>query len=92
MADHPEFSVLETKDGIIVAVENKDFTFSWEIKCSIKSLDYDPFIEAGNFDDAQAQKAAKKERIAKEKEARIAKIKEKREKKIQEMENKKNEE
>ena len=82
-----DISVLETKDGIVIAVENTagDFTFSWEIKNAIKSLDYDPFIEAGNFDDSVAEKKAKKERIEKEKADKIAKMMEKRAKKLAEV-------
>ena len=86
-AHRDDISILETKDGIVVAVENApgDFTFSWEIKSAIKSLDYDPFIEAGNFDDAMAEKKAKKERIEKEKADKIAKMMEKRAKKLAEV-------
>lgn len=42
--------ILETKDGIAFAVEvnNDQLTFTWELKSTIKSTDYDPFIEAGN--------------------------------------------
>lgn len=91
-AHRDDISILETKDGIVVAVENAagDFTFSWEIKSAIKSLDYDPFIEAGNYDDAVAEKQAKKERIEKEKADKIAKMMEKRAKKLAEVAEKNN--
>ena len=42
------FDVVETKDGIVIVAENEpgDFTFSWEVKTTIKAIDYDPFIKA----------------------------------------------
>ena len=48
-----DFDILETKEGIVIAVENdpSEFTFSWELKSTIKSVDYDPFIEANNYDE-----------------------------------------
>ena len=87
-----EFDIVETKDGIVLVAENEpgDFTFSWELKNTIKSLDYDPFIQASNFEEAIAEKAAKKARIEAEKAERARKLSEKRAKKLAELEAKKN--
>ena len=87
-----EFDVVETKEGIVLVAENEpgDFTFSWELKNTIKSLDYDPFIQASNFEEAIAEKAAKKARIEAEKAERARKLSEKRAKKLAELEAKKN--
>ena len=87
-----EFDVVETKEGIVLVAENKpgDFTFSWELKNTIKSLDYDPFIEASNYEEAVAEKAEKKARVEAEKAERAQKLEEKRAKKLAEIEAKKN--
>ena len=81
------FDILETKEGLVIAVENEptNFTFSWELKSTIKSIDYDPFIEASNWDDEVAQKASKREAKEREREARLATIAEKREAKLAEL-------
>jgi hypothetical protein len=83
--------VLETKDGIVLAVENEpgDFTFSWELKSTIKSLDYDPFIEANNYDEELAVKEEKRIRKEQEKELREATLAAKRARKLAELERKK---
>ena len=78
-----EFDVLETKDGLIIAAENEPggFTFSWELKNTIKSIDYDPFIEANNFDDEEARKQLKRQRKEEERlerERRLAEARAKR--------------
>ena len=87
-----EFDVVETKEGIVLVAENKpgDFTFSWELKNTIKSLDYDPFIQASNYEEAIAEKAEKKARAEAEKAERAQKLEEKRAKKLAEIEAKKN--
>ena len=87
-----EFDVVETKEGIVLVAENKpgDFTFSWELKNTIKSLDYDPFIQASNYEEAVAEKAEKKAKIEAEKAERAQKLEEKRAKKLAEIEAKKN--
>lgn len=62
-----DFDIVETKEGLVIVSENApgDFTFSWEIKNTIKSIDYDPFIEAGKYEEALAAKVeAKREREA----------------------------
>ena len=71
-----EFDVVETKEGIVLVAENKpgDFTFSWELKNTIKSLDYDPFIQASNYEEAVAEKAEKKARVEAEKAERAQKL------------------
>lgn len=87
-----KFDVVETKEGIVLVAENKpgDFTFSWELKNTIKSLDYDPFIQASNYEEAIAEKAEKKARVEAEKAERAQKLEEKRAKKLAEIEAKKN--
>lgn len=83
--------ILETKEGIIIAIENEpvDFTFSWELKSTIKSIDYDPFIEANNYDEEVANKMEKKMRKEQEKAVKIKQLEEKRAKKLAEIERKK---
>ena len=65
-----DFDVIETKEGLVIAAENmpSNLTISWEIKTTIKSVDYDPFMEAQKWEDEQAAKeVAKQERaLAKE--------------------------
>ena len=87
-----EFDVVETKEGIVLVAENEpgDFTFSWELKNTIKSLDYDPFIQASNYEEAVAEKEEKKAKIEAEKAERAQKLEEKRAKKLAEIEAKKN--
>lgn len=71
---YPDFDIVQTKDGIVLVAENEpgNFTVSWELKSSIKNIDYDPFIEAGNYEVELEQKAVKKEskRIAEEEKAK----------------------
>ena len=70
-----DFDIVETKEGLVIVSENLpgDFTFSWEIKNTIKSIDYDPFLEAGKYEDSLAAKAsAKAERAAKKDAERLA--------------------
>ena len=87
-----EFDVVETKEGIVLVAENEpgDFTFSWELKNTIKSLDYDPFIQASNYEEAVAEKAEKKSKVEAEKAERAQKLEEKRAKELAEIEAKKN--
>ena len=86
-----DFDILETKEGIVIAAENDpgEFTFSWELKSTIKSIDYDPFIEANNYDEEVANKAEKKLRKEQEKAQKIAALEEKRAKKLAEIERRK---
>jgi hypothetical protein len=86
-----DFDVLETKEGIVIAAENEpgEFTFSWELKSTIKSIDYDPFIEANNYDEEVATKQEKKLRKEQEKAAKIKQLEEKRAKKLAEIERRK---
>ena len=85
------FDVLETKEGIVIAAENNpgEFTFSWELKSTIKSIDYDPFIEANNYDEEVAAKQEKKLRKEQEKAIKIKQLEEKRAKKLAEIERRK---
>lgn len=87
-----DFDVVETKEGIVIVAENEpgDFTFSWELKNTIKSLDYDPFIQANNYEEAMAEKKEKKARQEAEKQAKIKQLEEKRAKKLAEIERMKN--
>lgn len=86
------FDIVETKDGIVIVAENEpgDFTFSWEIKTTIKSIDYDPFIEAATFEEDEAEKASKKASRERDKAAKLAAIEAKRAKKLAEIEARKN--
>ena len=54
---------METKDGIVLVAENEpgDYTISWELKNTIKSVDYDPFLEATAYEESEIEKANKKE-------------------------------
>ena len=81
------FDVVETKEGIVIVAEAASgpadgYTFSWEIKPTIKNLDYDPFIEANNFEEDKANKAQKKARQQAEKEAKNARLIKKREERL----------
>ena len=60
-----------------------------ELKSTIKSLDYDPFIQASNFEEAQAEKREKKARIEAEKLEHERRLAEKRARKLEEIEAKK---
>lgn len=82
-----EFDVVETADGIVVVAENVpgDFTFSWEIKSTIKSLDYDPFIDASNYEAAKEQKEAKRREKENKRAMTEQNLKEKREQKLAEI-------
>ena len=83
------FDVVRTKDGLVIVAEGGGFTFSWELKSTIKSLDYDPFIEAENYVEAVEERNAKKEALEKAKLAREEAIRAKREAKVAEIEAKK---
>lgn len=80
----PDFDIVETKDGIVIVAENEpgDFTFSWELKSTIKSIDYDPFIAANNWEEKQIQDAAKKADRIKRAEEKQEALAEKRAKKL----------
>lgn len=83
-----EFDIVETKEGLVIVAENEpgDFTFSWEIKNTIKSIDYDPFIEAQKYEDAIAEAAAKKEAREQEEAEKQRRIAERRAQRIKEVE------
>lgn len=80
----PDFDIVETKDGIVIVAENEpgDFTFSWELKSTIKSIDYDPFIAANNWEEKQIQDAAKKADRIKRAEEKQEALAEKRQRKL----------
>lgn len=79
---------METKDGIVVVAENEpgDFTFSWEVKTTIKSIDYDPFVEADIYDQDCLAKEEKKAAREKEKQNKELELERKRLKKLAELE------
>ena len=56
-----ELDILVTKEGIVFVIENEatGYTISWELKNTIKALDYDPFEAANAYDDEVLAKAAK---------------------------------
>lgn len=66
--------------------EPGNFTFSWELKNTIKSLDYDPFIQASNYEEGVAEKAEKRARAEQERQTRADKLAEKRARKLAEIE------
>lgn len=86
-----DFDILETKEGIVIAVENEPggFTFSWELKSTIKSLDFDPFLEAIAYDEERAQKTAKRLAKAEERSRHEAELEKKRAAKLAELASKK---
>jgi len=87
-----EFDIVETADGICFVAENEksDITITWELKSTIKSIDYDPFVEANSYDEMRAEKAAKKEARQKEKAEKEELVRIKRAQKLAEIEAKKN--
>jgi len=87
-----EFDIVETADGICFVAENEksDITITWELKSTIKSIDYDPFVEASNYDEMRAEKVAKKEARDKEKAEKEELVRIKRAQKLAEIEAKKN--
>lgn len=87
-----EFDVVETKEGIVIVAENEpgDFTVSIELKPTIKSLDYDPFVQASLYEESLAEKAEKKAKVAAAKAEHARKLEEKRAKKLAEIDAKQN--
>ena len=83
-----EFDIVETADGICFVAENEesDITITWELKSTIKSIDYDPFVEANNYDEMRAEKVAKKEARNKEKAEKEELVRIKRAQKLAEIE------
>lgn len=80
-----DFDILTTKEGIVIVVENENFTFSWEIKNTIKALDYDPYYEADKFDSEQEAKATRKAAREAEKAQKIKLLEERRAKKLAQL-------
>lgn len=83
-----DFDIVRTKEGIVVVAENEpnDFTFGWEIKCTIKSPDYDPFIQASLYEDEVKKKEEKRQQQQKEKEEKQLQIEQKRAAKLAQIE------
>jgi hypothetical protein len=66
------FDAYQTADGLIIAVEHDEVgTISVEIKTTIKSLDYDPQVEADAFEEMLQDKEADKQRKAEAKKRKI---------------------
>lgn len=86
-----QFDIVETADGICVVAENEpsDITVTLELKPTIKSIDYDPFVEANRYDEMRAEKVAKKEAREKEKADKEKLVRIKRAQKLAEIEAKK---
>lgn len=84
------FDIVETKEGLVIVAENSDFTFSWELKNTIKSTDYDPFIEASLYEESLAEKENKKLKQEQERQAKIEAVEKKRQAKLAAIEKKKN--
>ena len=85
-----DFDIVETKEGIVIVAENPAFTFSWELKNTIKSTDYDPFIEASLYEESLAEKESKKLKQEAERQAKIEAVEKKRQAKLEAIERKKN--
>lgn len=83
-----EFDVVETKDGIIIVAENEPngFTFSWELKSTIKSVDFDPFIAASAWDKERELKEEKKRNREEAKRIKAEELSKKRAAKLKEIE------
>lgn len=83
-----EFDIVETEAGLVIVTENEadGTTFSWELKSTIKSVDYDPFLDADRWEAKCEATAAKKARIAAEKETKAKLLAAKREAKLREFE------
>lgn len=84
------FDVVETSGGLNIVAEgdpDSDFneTVTWELKCTIKAVSYDPFDEAGKFDDAEEARQLKKEEVSSRKRAEEIRKQEKRERKLREL-------
>ena len=80
-----DFDIVETKEGIVIVAENDDFTFSWELKNTIKSIDFDPFMEANAYDESLAEKESKKRKAEEEKKQKLEQINKKREAKLAQL-------
>ena len=89
-----QFDIVETKDGIVLVAENEpgDYTISWELKNTIKSIDYDPFLEATAYEESEIEKSNKKDAREAEKERKAAALEAKRAKKLAELEETEDEE
>jgi len=74
---YPDFDCLMTADGIVFVSCNKDFDFSFQIKCTIPSTDYNAYDEADSYEftmKAKAEKKAQQEQAKKERIARQQKL------------------
>lgn len=84
-----DFDILQTKEGIVFTVMMNDETLlSWELKSTIKALDFDPYIAAEMYETEQEQKSSKREARIKEEEAKRIALEAKRQAKLAEQERK----
>lgn len=82
-----EFDIVTTKEGIIIIAELEDGQlFSWEIKNTIKALDYNPYFEADKYDNELSVKANRAAQREAEKAQRIKLLEEKRARKLAKLE------
>lgn len=68
---YPDFDCLLTADGIVFVSPNKDFDFSFQIKTTIPSTDYNAYDEADSYERTVKMKAEKKAEQEKAKKARL---------------------
>lgn len=84
-----EFDILRTKEGIVFTLlMNNGELFSWELKSTIKALDFDPYVAADMFASEQEKKISKKESRRLEMEAKELALAAKRQAKLLEQERK----
>ena len=84
-----DFDIVRTKEGIVFTVLTEDDEqFSWELKSTIKALDFDPFAAADMFKEEQETKAAKKHARKLEEEQKQIALEAKRQAKLLEIERK----
>lgn len=84
-----DFDIVRTKEGIVFTVLTEDDEqFSWELKSTIKALDFDPFAAADMFREEQQTKAAKKQARKLEEEQKQIALEAKRQAKLLEIERK----
>lgn len=68
---YPDYDCLLTADGIVFVSPNKDFEFSFQLKTTVPSIDYDAYEEADAYARAEQIKKEKAEKKAKEQQERI---------------------
>lgn len=66
----PDFDCLLTAEGIIFVSHNKDFEFSFQLKATVPSIEYDPYEAADDYAEQERIKKEKKEKKAAETKAK----------------------